>query len=244
MRAAKTCTSPELSGALVRAGSRVTVYTRSDDARYPPVVTMPSGRQVVHVDAGPPRAIPKDGCCRTWTAFARAPAASVHRAPPDVRSRPFLDVGARGASRMSSRSAFRSCKRSMRSAAKSGACKAPRIRVPPSGSPRSRASRARPIASLRRRAARCSNCAAWAPTRAACGSCRAASTSLSSDARRELLTLPRRRPYRIVTLSRLVARKGVDDAIAALARRARRRTDRRRRSGAWRAAAPTPKRSA
>ena len=49
-----------LSTALARAGHEVTVYTRRDDAGLPVRVTMSSGVTVEHLDAGPPSPIPKD----------------------------------------------------------------------------------------------------------------------------------------------------------------------------------------
>ncbi|WP_258727039.1 glycosyltransferase [Cellulomonas sp. NS3] len=45
---------------LARLGHRVDVYTRRDDASLPRVVEMRPGVRVVHVSAGPARALPKD----------------------------------------------------------------------------------------------------------------------------------------------------------------------------------------
>ncbi|MBB2502509.1 glycosyltransferase [Amycolatopsis echigonensis] len=50
----------DLSAALVRAGHDVTVYTRRDDPDSPDTVETPAGYRVVHVPAGPPRRLPKD----------------------------------------------------------------------------------------------------------------------------------------------------------------------------------------
>ncbi|WP_197320348.1 glycosyltransferase [Saccharomonospora sp. NB11] len=50
----------ELSAGLVRAGHEVTVYTRRDDEDLPDEVTTPAGYRVVHVPAGPARYLPKD----------------------------------------------------------------------------------------------------------------------------------------------------------------------------------------
>ncbi|SFB06102.1 Glycosyltransferase involved in cell wall bisynthesis [Amycolatopsis marina] len=50
----------ELSAALSRQGHDVTVYTRRDDPDLPEEVRTPSGYRVVHVPAGPPRTLPKD----------------------------------------------------------------------------------------------------------------------------------------------------------------------------------------
>ncbi|WP_019808379.1 glycosyltransferase [Saccharomonospora halophila] len=50
----------DLSTGLTRAGHDVTVYTRRDDPDRPEVVDMPGGYRVVHLPAGPPRHIPRD----------------------------------------------------------------------------------------------------------------------------------------------------------------------------------------
>ena len=49
-----------LSSALARAGHTVTVFTRRDDPDLPHTVQAAPGVEVVHVDAGPPRHVPKD----------------------------------------------------------------------------------------------------------------------------------------------------------------------------------------
>ncbi len=48
----------ELSAALHRSGHQVTVYTRRDDPELPEVVDTAAGYRVVHVAAGPPKALP------------------------------------------------------------------------------------------------------------------------------------------------------------------------------------------
>jgi glycosyltransferase involved in cell wall biosynthesis len=50
----------ELSAAMARDGHEVTVYTRRDSAKLPEELTTPDGYRVVHVPAGPARAVPKD----------------------------------------------------------------------------------------------------------------------------------------------------------------------------------------
>lgn len=50
----------ELSTALVRAGHQVTVYTRQDDPAQDRYVDVPGGYRVVHVPAGPATRVPKD----------------------------------------------------------------------------------------------------------------------------------------------------------------------------------------
>jgi D-inositol-3-phosphate glycosyltransferase len=49
-----------LSEALAARGHRVTVFTRRDDAHLPERVPLCAGVEVVQVDAGPPRPVPKD----------------------------------------------------------------------------------------------------------------------------------------------------------------------------------------
>ncbi|WP_037370963.1 glycosyltransferase [Amycolatopsis orientalis] len=50
----------DLSAALARGGHDVTVYTRRDDQDTPETVETPAGYRVVHVPAGPARRLPKD----------------------------------------------------------------------------------------------------------------------------------------------------------------------------------------
>lgn len=50
-----------LSSSLAARGHHVTVYTRRDDPRLPAKVQVGPGLTVVHVDAGPARHVPKDG---------------------------------------------------------------------------------------------------------------------------------------------------------------------------------------
>ncbi|OCB41493.1 glycosyl transferase [Mycobacterium malmoense] len=61
----------ELSSALARRGHDVVVYTRRDDARPPECVETDHGYRVVHVPAGPARALPKDELLQYMYAFAR-----------------------------------------------------------------------------------------------------------------------------------------------------------------------------
>jgi glycosyltransferase involved in cell wall biosynthesis len=63
-----------LAEGLARLGNAVTVYTRRDDPKLPTRVTMGPGLVVEHVDAGPARPIPKDAIyphVRTFTARLR-----------------------------------------------------------------------------------------------------------------------------------------------------------------------------
>ncbi|MDI1460693.1 glycosyltransferase [Catellatospora sp. KI3] len=50
----------QLAAALVRLGHQVRVYTRRDDPELPPVVHVPDGYSVEHVPVGPAEAVPKD----------------------------------------------------------------------------------------------------------------------------------------------------------------------------------------
>jgi len=59
-----------LSTALAARGHHVTVYTRRDDARLPERVPLCRGVDVVHVDAGPPDVVPKDELLPYMPAFA------------------------------------------------------------------------------------------------------------------------------------------------------------------------------
>lgn len=61
----------ELSSALARRGHDVVVYTRRDDARLPECVETDHGYRVVHVPAGPARVLPKDELLQYMYAFAR-----------------------------------------------------------------------------------------------------------------------------------------------------------------------------
>ncbi|WP_336696441.1 glycosyltransferase [Curtobacterium sp. USHLN213] len=74
----------ELSGALADRGHRVTVYTRRDDADQPVRVVLRPGVEVVHVDAGPARAVPKDDLFPYMGTFASVLAAEWFVDRPDV----------------------------------------------------------------------------------------------------------------------------------------------------------------
>lgn len=60
----------ELSAALARRGHDVVVYTRRDDPQLPEVVETQHGYSVVHVPAGPPRVLPKDELLQYMYGFA------------------------------------------------------------------------------------------------------------------------------------------------------------------------------
>jgi D-inositol-3-phosphate glycosyltransferase len=59
-----------LASALARLGDEVVVHTRRDDPSLPRRVSLTSGVEVDHVDAGPPTEIPKDELLPHMSAFA------------------------------------------------------------------------------------------------------------------------------------------------------------------------------
>jgi D-inositol-3-phosphate glycosyltransferase len=62
----------EVARCLAEAGHRVDVFTRRDDTALPALLRLPSGARVVHVDAGPPRFVPKEELLPFMPAFAGA----------------------------------------------------------------------------------------------------------------------------------------------------------------------------
>lgn len=73
-----------LSQALARRGHSITVYTRRDSADLPGRVQAGQGLEVVHVDAGPPTAISKDELLPYMGALADGIAADWGSQPPDL----------------------------------------------------------------------------------------------------------------------------------------------------------------
>ncbi|AIJ22661.1 glycosyltransferase [Amycolatopsis methanolica] len=74
----------ELSAALCRQGHDVTVYTRRDGPEQPEEVRAPAGYRVVHVPAGPAEHLPKDELLPHMTEFGRYLAKAWQRDAPDV----------------------------------------------------------------------------------------------------------------------------------------------------------------
>jgi D-inositol-3-phosphate glycosyltransferase len=73
-----------LASALGRLGHEVVVHTRRDDPAPPRRVPLVPGVEVDHVDAGPPREVPKDELLPHMRAFAAELRAQWAADPPDV----------------------------------------------------------------------------------------------------------------------------------------------------------------
>lgn len=73
-----------LAQALARAGNSVTVYTRRDSRDLPRRVPLAAGVVVEHVDAGPPVTIPKDDLLPLMEAFGAKLWAAWQSDPPDI----------------------------------------------------------------------------------------------------------------------------------------------------------------
>jgi glycosyltransferase involved in cell wall biosynthesis len=73
-----------LAQALARRGDEVTVYTRRDDPSLPTRVELCHGVEVVHVTAGPARAVPKDQLLPYMPALADGLHADWARTRPDI----------------------------------------------------------------------------------------------------------------------------------------------------------------
>ena len=73
-----------LSAALARRGAEVVVYTRRDDPALPARVVAAAGVTIVHVDAGPAEPIPKDELLPYMDEFGARLRRSWQADPPDV----------------------------------------------------------------------------------------------------------------------------------------------------------------
>ncbi|WP_203993818.1 glycosyltransferase, partial [Sphaerisporangium rufum] len=82
-----------LATALGRRGHQVTVHTRRTDGRQPDTVEMAPGVTVEHVTAGPPEPVPKDELLPYMPAFADRLARGWSRARPDVAHAHFWMSG-------------------------------------------------------------------------------------------------------------------------------------------------------
>jgi glycosyltransferase involved in cell wall biosynthesis len=74
----------QLARHLVRGGHQVDVYTRRDDPSQPEMLTCPDGYRVIHVPAGPARAIPKEDLLPYMDGFSRYVLARLSREPADL----------------------------------------------------------------------------------------------------------------------------------------------------------------
>jgi D-inositol-3-phosphate glycosyltransferase len=74
----------ELSAALAADGHEVIVYSRQDDPEQERVVSTPQGYRVVHVPAGPDRAVPKDELLPHMAAFTEFVTDHWRTEKPDV----------------------------------------------------------------------------------------------------------------------------------------------------------------
>src|SRR4051794_17943267 len=72
------------AAAVRRMGHNVIVYPRRDDPSMPSRLRLDSGFSVVHVDAGPPRPIPKDDLWPHMGQFVDGLNAAWRRNRPDV----------------------------------------------------------------------------------------------------------------------------------------------------------------
>jgi D-inositol-3-phosphate glycosyltransferase len=82
-----------LAAALARRGHEVSVFTRRDSLETPDAVRLAPGVTVRHVPAGPPRALSKDDLLRYMPAFADWLAMRWREEPPDVAHAHFWMSG-------------------------------------------------------------------------------------------------------------------------------------------------------
>jgi glycosyltransferase involved in cell wall biosynthesis len=82
-----------LATALAQRGHEVRVFTRRDSPQSPDAVQLTPGVTVHHVPAGPPRPLPKDDLLRYMPAFANWLAARWREQPPDVAHAHFWMSG-------------------------------------------------------------------------------------------------------------------------------------------------------
>jgi D-inositol-3-phosphate glycosyltransferase len=83
----------ELSAALTRRGHQVTVYTRRDDPTVPERVDTAQGYTVVHVPAGPAQHVPKDALLQYMGQFAQYLDTQWRADPPDIAHAHFWMSG-------------------------------------------------------------------------------------------------------------------------------------------------------
>jgi len=83
----------ELSASMARRGHDVTVYTRRDDPDSPERIRTPQGYHVVHVSAGPPQPLPRDELLEHMGVFASCLAEYWRAEPPDIAHAHFWMSG-------------------------------------------------------------------------------------------------------------------------------------------------------
>ncbi|MCP3804899.1 glycosyltransferase [Allokutzneria sp. A3M-2-11 16] len=203
----------ELSAALSRLGHETTVFTRRDDPDLPEVVRTPQGYRVVHVDAGPAEHVPKDDLLPYMGEFADVLRRHWARDRPDVAHAHFWMSGLAtllatkelGVPFVQTFHALGVVKRRHQGAADT--------------SPSERISVERLICrEADRIAATCSD-EVFELARMGVSRDRVSVVPCGVDLSMFSPTGPaaeRRQPYRIVTVGRLVPRKGVDTVISAL----------------------------
>jgi glycosyltransferase involved in cell wall biosynthesis len=205
-----------LATALAERGDEVVVHTRRDEAKLPRRVTLAPGVEVDHVDAGPPSEVPKDELLPYMAAFADDLREQWSEDRPDVVHSHFWmsAVAALGAAAplgipvVHTFHALGTVKRRHQGEHDTS---------PPSGTGSSaRSVRARAPDRRHLLRTRSSSSSAWAPTGAASPSCPAAWIATASSRTGRLRAAPAR-PPRIVAACRLVTRKGIADAVRALA---------------------------
>ena len=212
----------ELASALVRLGHEVVVYTRRDDTALPERVATAMGYEVVHLTAGPPRPLPKDDLWPHMRAFAEALRGYLVASPPDVVHAHFW-MSAWAAERAARRTrvpvlvtfhALGAVKRRHQGAADTSP--AERLRVEAAvavGADRVIATCTDEVAELQLLGVPASQVAVVP--------CGVDVTHFCPEPRADEPTwderLARRARYRLVTVGRLVARKGYDTAVEALA---------------------------
>jgi D-inositol-3-phosphate glycosyltransferase len=202
-----------LATALAARGHHVTVYTRRADQELSRVVAVSAGVRVVHLDAGPPAPVPKDELLPYIPALSRSLSAALDDDPPDVVHAHFWMSGLAALAALTGRDvplvqtfhALGSVKRRHQGAADT--------------SPPSRIWMERDVA---HRAARViAACADEVRELRAMGVPHAAIDVVPSGVDLDLFRgRPDRPPppRRLLSVGRMVARKGVDDAIRMLSR--------------------------
>ncbi len=205
----------ELSAALAAQGHYVVVYTRRDDPGLPDRVTMPGGAVVEHVTAGPPRAVPKDELFGWMDEFALRLEHALLRDRVDLVHAHFWMSGyaaakATRALRLPFVQTFHALgteKRRHQGAADTS----PGARIDVEATLARTADRIIATSSAEVVELRELGADSRRLRIVPCG------VNLSFfDKKRSAFRLPRRRAHRIVTLSRLVARKGIEDVLRAL----------------------------